>query len=47
MGNECRNNIETRENFIKLSKLFLDNKYIEEKDKETIKIFIDRIKHKD
>ncbi len=40
LNNTCRKNIKNREKAINISNLYLENKYIEEKDKKEIKIFL-------
>ena len=47
MDNECQNNIEFKKKGMDLCNLFLESSYIEEKDKNKIKDFMDRITHKD
>ena len=40
LNNPCRNNTNNREKAINISNLFLNNKYIAEKDKKEIKLFL-------
>ena len=47
MDNECQNNIEFKKKGMDLCNLFLESGYIEEKDKNKIKDFMDRITRKD
>ena len=44
LNSKCRNNTNNREKAINISYLFLNNKYIDEKDKKQIKNFLNETK---
>ena len=46
LNNHCKNNMENREKAINICKIFLESKYIEEKDKNKIKNFLNSINKK-